>query len=99
MFNSWDTLCFILLSNGYININNPNIYIEFEAQGINYYLGVILVLTSLISPTSKFLLSTMLPFVSADPSGPGGPAFTGAHGDGMVPGPTAISKLKKKSSS
>jgi len=37
----------------------------------------------------------MLPFVSADPRAPGGPAFTGVHGDGMVPGPTA-SKLRKK---
>lgn len=38
----------------------------------------------------------MLPFVSADPSGPGGPAFTGAHGVGMVPGPTRKRQVRER---
>lgn len=54
-----------------------------------------ILLTSLISPTSKFLLSTILPFVSAGPSAPGGPAPIGGHGDVMVPGPTIPSEKRK----
>ena len=55
----------------------------------------ILILTSLISPTSKFLLSTILPFESAGPSELGWPALTGVHGEVIVPGPT-IPSVKEK---
>lgn len=48
-------------------------------------------LTSLISPTSKCL---SLPFVSAGPNWPVGPALTGVHGDVMVPAPTTLSVTK-----
>lgn len=52
-------------------------------------------LTSLMSPTSKFLLSVMVPLVSAGPNGPDGPALTDVHGEVMVPVPTTPSvKLK-----
>lgn len=53
-------------------------------------------LTSLISPTSRFLLSTILPFESAGPRAPGGPALTGVHGEVIVPGPTIPSAKKEE---
>lgn len=53
-------------------------------------------LTSLISPTSRFLLSTILPFESAGPRAPGGPALTGVHGEVIVPGPTIPSAKKRR---
>lgn len=51
--------------------------------------------SSLISPTSKCLLSAPVPFVSADPNWPAGPALTGVHGDVMVLAPTTLS-IKKE---
>lgn len=52
--------------------------------------------SSLISPTSKCLLSA--PFVSADPNGPAETELTGVHGDVMVPvpKPLAVNRKKKK---
>lgn len=55
---------------------------------MNLYGRGFLTLTSLISPTSKFFVSTILPLESVGPRGPDGPALTGVHGDVIAPGPT-----------